>query len=60
MALDACRQVSNSLLASFQIAKDELNSGADTLGDILALQLMAYDWRALVLLGDPTVKLPIQ
>jgi len=60
MALDACRQVSNSLLASFQIAKDELSSGADTLGDILALQLMAYDWRALVLLGDPTVKLPIQ
>jgi len=58
MALDRCRRMASGLLHA-QYATDEqaLNKGQAKAGDILALKLVANDWRAFVLLGDPTCKI---
>jgi hypothetical protein len=55
MALDSCRRMSSSLLHSIYATEvANLVGGADSAGDVLATRLMAHDWRAFVLLGDPT------
>jgi hypothetical protein len=58
MALDSCRRMASSLLnASYGTQIDELAEGKSRTGEILALQLMANDWRSFVLLGDPACQL---
>jgi hypothetical protein len=55
MALDSCRRMSSGLLhAEFGSGKSALAAGQDTSGDLFAMKLMARDWKAFVLLGDPT------
>ena len=59
MALDSFRQVANSLAASYDQAFVDHNDGDDSLHPrALACRLMACDWRSVVILGDPTVRLP--
>lgn len=55
MALDSCRRLASDLL-NVALGDERRNLAAATgsPGDILAIQLMAKDWRALVVLGDPT------
>jgi hypothetical protein len=56
MALEACRQAASAHVHSvFSISSDRLGRGEDAIGDILAMRLVANDWNALVLLGDPAV-----
>jgi hypothetical protein len=58
MALDSCRRMAAGLLSAAldgQIAQFE--QGQSTAGDILATKLMAVDWRAFVLIGDPACRL---
>lgn len=58
MALDSCRRMASSLLnASYGTQVGELGEGKSRAGEILALQLMANDWRSFVLLGDPACRL---
>jgi len=58
MALDSCRRMASSLLnASYGSELAALGAGQERSGEILALQLMANDWRAFVLLGDPACRL---
>jgi hypothetical protein len=58
MALDSCRRMASSLLnASYGTELAALGAGQQRSGEILALQLMANDWRAFVLLGDPACRL---
>ena len=59
MALDNCRNVADQLLATFDAARDRFIDGEDSSGEILAVKLMHNDWRGLVLLGDPTVAIPV-
>jgi hypothetical protein len=40
----------------YDVDEPALGEGEVRAGDILALKLMANDWRAFVLLGDPTCK----
>jgi hypothetical protein len=55
LAMDACRRMSSGLLhAQFGLDRTELAQGTSRAGDILAMKLLAADWRAFVLLGDPT------
>jgi hypothetical protein len=59
MALDSFRQVSHSLAASYEQAREQYEDGNDSLHpQALACRLMACDWRSVVILGDPTVRLP--
>ncbi len=60
MALQSVRATAGSIFNSYDLARQILSSTGDTaqLGPILALQLMARDWRSIVLLGDPTCRVP--
>ncbi len=58
MALDRCRRMASGLLhAQYTMEEQALSRGEVRTGDILALKLVANDWRAFVLLGDPTCKI---
>jgi hypothetical protein len=58
MALDSCRRMASGLLnASYGTSIIEVGEGQSRSGEILALQLMANDWRSFVLLGDPACRL---
>ncbi len=57
MALEACRIAASSLLGTYQLAVDDLKATREGAGGVLAIELMAKDWRSLVLLGDPTCAL---
>jgi hypothetical protein len=58
MALDSCRRMASGLLnASYGTSIIEVGEGKSRSGEILALQLMANDWRSFVLLGDPACRL---
>jgi hypothetical protein len=58
MALDRCRRVASGFLhASYASDLPALGGGEARAGDILALKLVAKDWRAFVLLGDPTCRI---
>jgi hypothetical protein len=46
------------LFGARDLAYEDFNSGKDTLGDALLNQLAALDRRSMVVLGDPTVRLP--
>ncbi len=55
MALDSCRRLASELLhAAFATGRRDLAAGEAVPGDLLALRLIANDWKAMVLLGDPT------
>lgn len=55
MALDSCRRLASDLLnVALGDERRNLAAADGSPGDILAIQLMAKDWRALVVLGDPT------
>jgi hypothetical protein len=54
MALEGCRRLASGLMhPAFASEKGRLGQNEDVAGDILALRLIANDWKALVLLGDP-------
>jgi hypothetical protein len=57
MALDSCRRLASQLLnvAYAQDKRDLANAAIDP-GAILAVKLMANDWRSMVVLGDPAAK----
>jgi len=58
MALDSCRRMASGLLNAYHDTYiNELNQGQSRAGEILALKLMANDWRSFVLLGDPACRL---
>ncbi len=58
MALDSCRRMTSGLLnASYGERLTQVGQGESRSGEILALQLMASDWRSFVLLGDPACRL---
>jgi hypothetical protein len=46
------------LFGARDLAYEEFNDGADTLGIALANQLAALDRRSMVMIGDPTVQIP--
>jgi hypothetical protein len=54
MALESCRRIASDLLhVALGAERHNLAAAAGSPGDILAIQLMATDWRALVIIGDP-------
>lgn len=58
MALDSCRRMAGGLLInSLEQAETASGEGQSVAGEILANRLMARDWRAFVLLGDPACRL---
>lgn len=60
MAVDSCRRFAAGLInAWYSSDVDELRDGQSRAGDILALKLMANDWRSFVLLGDPTCRIDL-
>lgn len=60
MALKSCRQVASSLGSTVAEARRRYGRRDTSLnGDALACRLMWADWRSLVLLGDPTVAIPL-
>lgn len=58
-ALEVPHAEGPKLLALHDAAIEALQRGEDTLGTALALELMARDHQRLVVLGDPTVALPL-
>jgi hypothetical protein len=57
MALDSCRQLASGLLnVAYAQDKRALANAAIDPGAILAVKLMANDWRSMVVLGDPAAK----
>ena len=60
MAMQAIRAAGSLHLHNWEFAKDRRSQGEDTGGELLALRLIARDWTSLVVLGDPTCKLPIE
>lgn len=60
MALKSCRDVAGSLGSTVAEARRRYGRRDTSLnGEALACRLMWADWRSLVLLGDPTVKIPL-
>lgn len=58
-ALDGCRRTAASLLNAQRTAERSLAAaGKDRRSEFLALNLMAGDWNAFVLLGDPACAIP--
>jgi len=58
LALDRCRRMASGLLHSqYTLEKEALGKGEAKAGELLALKLVANDWRAFVLLGDPTCRI---
>lgn len=58
-ALDLCRRTAASLLHAQRAAERALAlTGENRRGEFLALNLMAGDWNAFVLLGDPACAIP--
>jgi hypothetical protein len=59
MALDTCRRFAAQLLATWDGYRRVFIAGDENRSDLLAVKLMHNDWRAFVLIGDPTVSLPV-
>lgn len=60
MALKSCRDVAGSLGSTVAEARRRYGRRDSSLNaEALACRLMWADWRSLVLLGDPTVKIPL-
>lgn len=59
MALNRCRAFAAQLLAIWDGARQKFIAGDENSSELLAIKLMHNDWRAFVLIGDPTVTLPI-
>ena len=60
MAMQAIRAAGSLHLHNWEFAKDRRADGEDMRGELLALRLIARDWASLVVIGDPTCKLPIE
>lgn len=57
MALDSCRQLASNLLnVAYAQDKRALAAASIDPGSILAVKLMANDWRSMVVLGDPATR----
>ncbi|MCR9138261.1 MAG: hypothetical protein NXI27_19840 [Alphaproteobacteria bacterium] len=60
MALKSCRDVASSLGSTVAEARRRYGRRDTSLnGEALACRLMWSDWRSLVLLGDPTARIPL-
>lgn len=61
LALRAVREAGGRLQNSWNMAADELTGSGDLshAERLLAMKLSVKDWRTVVLLGDPTVRLPL-